>query len=369
MRSVSGSGDAGPLPYRNQLEPGALIRRFEACPPEGFAALRLAQGVPGFVAEFDLLTTAEPALKQRLQGLPLYRWWSRLLRVRTAFVGTTVSEYALLPAAGNPGELARGLRKSLGRRFRLTVLKDLPQGSPLLDEAANAHAERLAAACTEQGFVLLEGQALAYVAIDFASIDEYLARLSAARRKDIRRKLRKREELDVRAVATGAAFADEARIDECYALYLNVYAQSEIHFDRLSREFFASVLRDAQSGGIVFEYRHADRLIGYNLCFVHDGKLIDKYVGFRYPEARDCNLYFISWLVNLEYALAHGLSHYVAGWTDPQIKAYLGASFTFTRHAVYVRNPLLRRLARRFGGYLEGDRQWSENRDALPDRP
>ena len=170
-------------------------------------------------------------------------------------------------------------------------------------------------------------------------------------------------------MATGAAFADQARIDECYALYLTVFAQSEIHFDCLSREFFASVLRDAASGGIVFEYRHADRLIGYNLCFVHDGKLIDKYVGFRYPEARDCNLYFISWLVNLEYALAHGLSHYVAGWTDPQIKAYLGASFTFTRHAVYVRNPLLRRLARRFGGYLEGDRQWSENRDALPDRP
>jgi hypothetical protein len=62
--------------------------------------------------------------------------------------------------------------------------------------------------------------------------------------------------------------------------------------------------------------------------------------------------------VNLEYAMERGLRHYVAGWTDPEVKAQLGASFTPTRHAVYVRNPLLRALARRFSGHFEMDKQW-----------
>lgn len=128
-----------------------------------------------------------------------------------------------------------------------------------------------------------------------------------------------------------------------------------MHFDELSRGFFAALLRDGASGGIVFEYRHAGELIGWNLCFEHGGQLIDKYIGFAYPQAREHNLYFVSWIVNLEHALARGLSHYVAGWTDPEVKAQLGARFTFTRHAVYIRNPLLRALGRRFSHLFESD--------------
>jgi hypothetical protein len=52
----------------------------------------------------------------------------------------------------------------------------------------------------------------------------------------------------------------------------------------------------------------------------------------------------------------------VAGWTDPEVKAQLGASFTFTQHAVYIRNPLLRALGRRFSRHFESDRAWQEQR-------
>ncbi|WP_434135280.1 GNAT family N-acetyltransferase [Pseudomonas luteola] len=356
-------GSAGPL-YGNQLEPGALIDQFSAHPPDGFQVLRLPQATPGFEAEFDLLTTVDGSLKRRIESLPLYRHWSKWLRIRTAFIGTTVSEYALFPAAWSARSLVKRLRKALGWCYPMMIIKDIPQHSPLLDDSANRYAERLLEACKTEGFVLVEGQALAYVPIDFASVEEYLGRLSSSRRKDIRRKWRKREALTIREVPTGdAQFLCDELIDEYYRLYLNVYDQSEIHFDRLSRGFFEQMLRDAGSGGMVFEYCHEDRLIGYNVCFVHDGKLIDKYIGLQYPEARSFNLYFISWLINLDYALSHGLTHYVAGWTDPEIKSYLGASFTFTCHAVYVRNTLLRGLARRFSRYFESDRQWSDSRE------
>ena len=354
--------------FAYQLEPDGLIKAFAAHPPEGFVLLegggRDGPGgsvAPAFAAPFDLLTTADDDLKRRAARLPLFRHWGRWLRIRTAFVGSTVSEYTLMPRSGLPRTLVARLLERWGKGFRLLVVKDIPFASPLLSAADNLHAENLVRACVEAGCIMVEGQALAYVPVDFASIDAYLARLSSSRRQNLRRKLRSRADLEVRRLPTClACFGDDATVDAYYALYAAVYDQSELHFDRLTRGFFAAVLRDGANGGIVFEYRQAGVLVGWNLCFEVGGKLVDKYVGFRYPEARACNLYFVSWMVNLEYAIERGLTHYVAGWTDPEVKAQLGAKFTFTRHAVHVRNPLLRRLARRFAGRFESDRQWRE---------
>ncbi len=353
------------MPFIEQLEPDALLGAFMQHPPLGFAVERSPQGMPCFVAPFDLLTTADEALRRRLTRLPGYRWWGRLLRWRTRFAGTTVSEYAPLPPAVAPAALAQGLKLAYGRECRLLIVKDIAQDSPLLDEDANAYAQAFASACEAQGYVLLEGQALAWVPIDFASGDEYLARLSSGRRKNIRRKLRSRAQLDIEAVPTGdPRFNDESTLATFQILFDNVYEQSEVHFDRLGAAFFRAVLQDGSSGGIVFVYRHAGEMIGWNLCYEHAGKLIDKYVGFAYPQAREHNLYFVSWMHNLDYARQRGLTHYVAGWTDPQVKSFLGASMTFTRHAVYARNPLLRMLLRRLGGHFESDRQWQAAAEA-----
>ncbi|HET6803959.1 MAG TPA: GNAT family N-acetyltransferase [Frateuria sp.] len=344
------------MPYSTALEPDALVGHFLAHPPRGFSVGCTASGLPSFLAPFDLLTTADDALRRRVCHLPFYARWGRLLRWRTRFVGCTVSEYAPLPAQASPEALARELLDAYGRERALLIVKDLPQDSPLLEPAANAQADAFATALAARGFVLLEGMPLAWVPIDFASTDDYLARLPAARRKDIRRKLRARANLDVEALPTGApCFADAEVIAQYYALYLNVHAQSTIHFDLLEQAFFARLLQDAASGGLVFAYRHGGRLIGWNLCYVHAGKLVDKFVGFAYPDAREHNLYAVSWMHNLDYARTHGLSHYVAGWTDPQVKAYLGAQLSLTRHAVYLRNPLLRALFRRLARHFQGE--------------
>jgi hypothetical protein len=37
---------------------------------------------------------------------------------------------------------------------------------------------------------------------------------------------------------------------------------------------------------------------------------------------------------------------------------------TFTRHAVYARNPLVRALLRRLGSHFESDRQWQTATEA-----
>ncbi|HZX29957.1 MAG TPA: GNAT family N-acetyltransferase [Rhodocyclaceae bacterium] len=354
-------------PCINGLEPAGLIRHFLDHPPEAFEAFLSPEGMPGFFADFDLLTTADPETLRLAASLPGSPWLRRLITWRTCFFGTTASEYAPMPAAAAPRGLPHKLLAAWGRRTRLLIVKDIPDASPLLPQTQRDYAAAFTAACEDSGFIMVEGQALAYVPIDFAGPEEYLSRLSSGRRKDIRRKLKARDRLSIEILPTGGeAFRNPAFLDQLYALYLEVYGQSEIHFDRLTADFFRAILQDRELDGRLFLYRAGGELIGFNLCFIHDGMLIDKYVGFRYPAARDHNLYFVSWMENLAFAIEQGLSHYVAGWTDPEIKAYLGASFTFTRHAVYVRNPLLRNLLKRISSRFEHDRAWFDAHGNAP---
>jgi hypothetical protein len=332
--------------YCTQLEPEALLRDFITHPPQGFQAERLASGLPLFSARLDLLTTADDALRTRVAALPGYRYWRRWLEWRACFVGCTVTEYAPLPLAGSVEALADEVLAQ-AQRAPLLIVKDLPLESPLLDVRSNQRAEAFALALVERGFVLMQGMQLAWVPIDFSSEDEYLAQLSSGRRRDIRRKLRSRAQVRIECHPTGSACFDDPQLCAAYyALFYAVYAQSQIHFDLLGEDFMTALLRDGDSGGLVFAYYHQDTLIGWNLCYEHAGMLVDKYVGFSYPQSREHNLYTVSWMHNLEYARQRGLSHYVAGWTDSEIKRHLGARLTPTRHAVYPRNPLLRLLLR-----------------------
>jgi predicted N-acyltransferase len=284
-----------------------------------------------------------------------------LLTWRTHFFGTTVTEYMPAPVGSSGQELVRDMLQAWGRDSRLLIAKDIPEQSPLLSEAERSAAEALIEACKQAGFIMVAGQALAYVPVDFRDEDDYLSRLSSGRRKNIRRKLRSRADLRIEVIATGDPRLNDSQfLNELYELYLEVYAQSEIHFDKLTAGFFAAVLQDASLDGHLFLYSAAEKLIGFNLCFIHKGMLIDKYVGFSYPAARDHNLYFVSWMENLSFAVSRQLTHYVAGWTDPEIKSFLGARFTFTQHAVYLRNPILRRVMGRFASFFEHDKAWFE---------
>jgi len=347
--------------YACCMETPSLISSFLQHPPVGFKAQLSAQGLPYFFTRFDLQTTADDELRARLRGWPGYRLWHSWLLIDTCFIGTTVSEYSPFPLDVQPREMAQWLQHQCVPQRKLTIVKDVPCDSPLLSVEDNRYAQALIEECTQRGFISVEGQALAYVPIDFGTVDEYLSRLSHSRRRNIRRKLRSRNELRIEVLDTGdARFSDEKWQQELYRLYKAVYAQSEIHFDLLTPEFFTRLLTDASGGGHVFCYWHEDELVGYNLCYQQGDKLLDKYIGLNYPLALQHNLYFVSWFVNLEYALEKGLRFYVAGWTDPQVKASLGAKFTFTRHLVWVRNPLLRKVLNRFRHHFESDTQWHQ---------
>lgn len=341
----------------NLIEPAALVQQFEEHPPVGFSPIPLAGGTPAFSTAFDLLTTLHPSVRRRIDAIP---WLAsaRVLRPLTLFVGTTVSEYVPLPAATTAEKLVDEVTLS-GAPYAFIIVKDLPEEGLLVGDDAFAFSREVEESCRQRGFFSIAGQALAYVPIDFASVEELLAGMSHARRKNIRRKLRSRASLNIEEVPIGAdVFHDSGFVSELYELYRNVYAQAEVHFDLLTREFFAAVLVDKSIAGHVVLYRTAKGLIGFNLCVFGSRMYIDKYVGFRYPQAHEHDLYTVSWFYNLERALALGCRYYVAGWTDPEIKRRLGARFTWTRHAVFARNAVVRSAGRILRHLFESDARW-----------
>ncbi|WOE31857.1 MULTISPECIES: GNAT family N-acetyltransferase [unclassified Acinetobacter] len=348
--------------FFNQLEPQNLVEAFLKHPPYDFE-LNLSAQIPCFYMSFNLLTTLDGSARKKIQSLYAYTQWEKILHFPTCFIGTTVSEYTPLLSKMSP-EKAVETFKILGKKQRLTIIKDLPIQSPLLSQAENDYSAALIKAAQQQDFFVVQGQALAYVHLDFSHRDDYLARFSKQRRKNLKRKLKSLANLRVECLKTGATVFDDFSFrQQLYALYFAVYQQSEIHFDLLTAEFFDEILQDSQSGGCVFCYWDQDILVGYNICYQYGDKLIDKYIGMNYPLAKEHNLYFISWFVNLDYALQHQLKYYVAGWTDPEVKAQLGAQFTFTQHLVWIRSPILNTLLRPLKHLFEADLHWQQQKN------
>lgn len=354
--------ETSPHQVLNLLEPPALVNAFISRLPEGFELVRINCGnrdLYGFIADFNLFTTTEGGMKNFYEKCRPFMpsFLKKFFVPKVLFVGTTVSEYALLPAGVETAELVKILLEEFYRTgLGFLIVKDMPFESPLLSEDENSVDSKIFARLEKEGFIALSGQALSYLPVDFSSTEDYLQRFSRSRRKDLKRKLRSLPELTIEELKTGDAFFDDANITLLYSLYLNVYEHSYIHFDKLSRDFFERVFRDKDSNGIIFVYKNGDRVIGFNLCFIFRGGLVDKYVGFVYPDAKEFNLYFVSWFHNLEFCIKNHIGTFIAGWTDPEIKAYLGARFTFTRHAVYIRNRFLRYCLGKIKGIFEGDK-------------
>src|ERR1039458_5169359 len=88
----------------NRLEPEALVQAFVSEPPEGFEPLTLDVGgmgrIHGFIVNFDLLTTLDKKAKNRFDRCRRFMpdFILKLLRPPALFLGSPVSEYALIPS-------------------------------------------------------------------------------------------------------------------------------------------------------------------------------------------------------------------------------------------------------------------------------
>ena len=360
--------------FHNQLEPQSLIDTFIENPPENFEIEIINASdryLHAFSTDFDLLTTIDESLVEfvnKLRLFPPFNYINRkILTPNVTFIGTTVSEYSLFPENITSEGLVHSLLSYVKEQDKkYFIIKDIPLNSSLLSNKDNNFSKELMKNLRKYDFEILSGQALAYLPINFNSLDGYLELFSSKRRNDLKRKMKSLKKITIREYSTGDEFFTSEIIHELYNLYINVYNNSYVNFDKLTLPFFKHLLQNTTNGK-VFIYSNNDRIIGFNLCFIFNNKLMDKYSGFLYPDSRNFHLFFNHFFDNINYCIKNNLDTYIVGCSAPRAKAYLGCNFTFTYHAVYIKNPILRYLLKKFKHLFEFDKNILSLTSSQPD--
>jgi len=299
--------------------------------------------LPAFITDYRLDATVQGRLKRLTDWLG--RRFPKLLAVRLLCLGSPVTDSARLgvPAAlRQDAQLLRALSEAVD-----AVASQEGIGLIAYKDVLERDREWLDGPLGQAGYTVLANMPVARNAIDFPSTEAYLAGFSKAARKDLRRKGRAWDQVSIEEVA-----GTPGELAAIHRLYLNCYAKSELKFEQLTEDFFRKVGEHLGENCRFVLYRAAGQLIGFNLLVHRNGLLIDKYLGMDYAAARPFNLYFLSWMHNLEMCLRDGFHTFQSGQgayaTKKHLRAELEMTWLYFRH----RNPLLNLVFRGLGRVL-----------------
>ncbi|MGB8166006.1 MAG: GNAT family N-acetyltransferase [Chthoniobacteraceae bacterium] len=298
---------------------------------------------PAFIVRQDLVLGVPASLGRLVRALR--NRWPNFLRPRMLMIGCLAGEAHWLAGVRAVQALREGAELFARQRgVHLITFKEFPAHA----RGDFAETRRFARVPSYPGVRL---------PISFASFDAYLETLSKPTRKNLRRKFRD-------SAARGSVQLEissepsPAVIDEIFGLYAQVYARSEVRFERLTRDYFAAVAAGLSDRARFFLWRQEGRLVAFNLCFVHDGVLYDDYLGLDYAVAHDLHLYFLTFRDVLQWAIDHRLREYYSTPLSYEPKLHLRFSLVpldlYVRHTSPWINPLYLRLARAMGP-ISGD--------------
>lgn len=178
----------------------------------------------------------------------------------------------------------------------------------------------------------------AQLSIDFSSVEEYLNRLSGAARKDLHRKMRVAPEVRVIRSRTISPY-----LDRIFQLYLDTVARSPMALGVHNRLFFDKIC-ERVPGAEYTLYFVQEELAAFNLLFVKQEALVDRYFCMDYGLGRKYNLYVLSWLENVRTCVERKIPLYYTGQGTEKTKAHLGATFIPSLILFKHRHPVFDRL-------------------------
>jgi predicted N-acyltransferase len=291
--------------------------------------------------------------RMRSLGDALFRHLPGLVTLKALCVGSPYAERchlgfaAGLDAAGRAAAFAcltEALQRQVAHeRAHLLVWKDLAPEE-----------DREAGLLPLAGFARIASLPVAVLDLPYADEAAYLASLSAATRKDVRRKLAKAGAIRVTFTSDISALAGD--ID---SLYEQTRAQSGLDYGELELlpPGYFSGLSQALGARVVFAlYWIGAELAAFNLLLVEDDRVIDKFLGMRYPLARDHNLYVVSWMANIRFCIGRGIRLFQSGQTAYASKLRFGSRLVPSTIHVRHRQAPLRWLLRRLSPWLGFDR-------------
>lgn len=306
---------------------------------------RLVAAAPGFTMAYPLDTTLTGAGRRIAESLR--RVLPDALTLRLACLGSPCTESAIMGVAPFAETSPLRLVRALVEAFEDAARRD---GCQLMGVKDVAETDRAVwgPVLGPLGYGAIPGQPIARLAVDFATVDDYLAQLTPGVRRDMRRKLRAlgRVRIDVRANVDDV-------IDRIMELYAQTLARAELSFEELTPEFFTGVLARMPGRAACVLYFEDNDLLAVNLLVEDGDTLVDKFFCMDAARGRPLNLYFLSWFTNLRLCLARGRTVYQAGQAGYENKLRLGCALTRTsnhfRHRNALVNGALRLVAPMFG--------------------
>lgn len=305
--------------------------------------------MPAFLCDYGLETTLP---RGHLHGLidQIRRIMPGFLKLKLACLGSPCTENGIIGIHPDVTvfrhreiieKLLSGFEAAaMAQGATLLALKDLPLP---LDPA-------LAHVLEQRKYVETGGMATAWRQIDFETVDDYLATLSAGTRKDMRRKLRAGSSVRVERVGDLGAY--EQRFME---LYRQTRERSEWQFEDLTPAYFTGILRLMPDNAFCTVYLVDDEPLAFNLL-LHDGhQLVDKFFCMDAERGRPYNLYYLSWFENIRYCLEKGIGRYQSGQAYYRNKVKLGSELTQNTMVFRHTNAILHAALKCIAPLLAGD--------------
>jgi predicted N-acyltransferase len=298
---------------------------------------------PFFLTDFPVDTIVDESVGSKIRFIR--RALPKFCIFKTLFCGSPFGENGIIGINSELKDktdiiqqLIQGLdRFSREKNVSLIIFKDF------MEEQA-----RLLDCLNERGYFKADSFPSVIIDLNFGSLDEYIESLSYSTRKSLRRKLKKAYSKS--DITTKVAGSIEDIIDDIYRLYENTYNAGKTKFEKLTKDFFIKISDNSGSKCKYFLYYVNGRLAAFNLCFVHEDTLIDKFIGFDYDIAHEHSLYFVSWCYNVEWCLQNSIKFYQVGQTDYYPKKQLGGKlinlYAFAKHTNILVNHLLKVLSK-----------------------
>jgi hypothetical protein len=278
------------------------------------------------------------------------RIWPRFLRMRTLMVGCAAGE-GHLDANDEVGlcAIAHALANGIFEHARdlktsLVVLKEFPASY------------RASLQCfVDKGFARVPSLPMVSLNIDYPDFDHYANRvLSRRMRYELRKKFRKLADADPIEMSR----VEDVRplVDDLYPLYLQVYERSDLHFEKLTKEFLCGLSERMSDKVRFFVWRQRSRIVAFNLSMVQGDAIYSEYIGLDYTVALDLHLYFVVVRDVMAWAMAKGYKTFHSSGLnyDPKyrLRFLLSPLDLYVRHRSRVVNWFLARLV----GLLEPTR-------------
>ncbi|WP_339532076.1 GNAT family N-acetyltransferase [Pseudomonas mucidolens] len=302
---------------------------------------------PAFMTQYRLDTTVSGIGKRFTQRLQ--RLWPGALRLGLYALGSPVAEQC---HAGIASHVPASRRGALLAQLLDAARRDADDfGIGLLAvKDAPTRDQDWADSCKAAGLHSLPSLPSGVLPVPYGSVDAYLGSLGKSTRKDLRRKLR----------APGPRVEWRRNIDDVLPDIMRLYdaslARAELQFERLPAGYFTEVLAQLEERAVCVLYWVDEQLVAFNLMLRDPHRLIDKFFAHDPAHSREHNLYFRSWLTNVDYCIEHNIALYECGQAGYASKLRLGCEFQgntlFFRH----RNRLLNLVLKVLKVFIRPDR-------------